>query len=115
MSSAETSDSEGSSETASNSDDDSSEAEASEDEASEEVAPKTAIPSAKRKADSEALPTSKKSKIEATGSDAGKKNLFVGQLSWNVDEEWLTREFEKFGELSSVTIVSDKNSGRSKG
>lgn len=74
-----------------------------------------AVPPAKRKADSEALPALKKSKTEAAGSDAGKKNLFVGQLSWNVDEEWLTREFERFGELSGVRVMTDKNTGRSKG
>ena len=77
--------------------------------------PKQVSPSSKRKADSEVLPTPKKSKTEGSGSDGGKKNLFVGQLSWNVDEEWLTREFERFGELSGVRIVTDKASGRSKG
>jgi nucleolin len=61
------------------------------------------------------MASAKKSKTEAPGSDAGKKNLFVGQLSWNVDEEWLTREFESYGELSSVRIITDKNTGRSKG
>lgn len=72
-------------------------------------------PPTKRKADSEALPASKKSKTQASDSDAGKKNLFVGQLSWNVDEEWLTREFESFGELSGVRIITDKGTGRSRG
>lgn len=42
-------------------------------------------------------------------------NLFVGNLSWNVDEEWLTREFEEFGELAGVRIITDRDSGRSKG
>lgn len=42
-------------------------------------------------------------------------NLFCGNLSWNVDEEWLTREFEKFGELSGVRIITDRETGRSKG
>lgn len=42
-------------------------------------------------------------------------NLFVGNLSWNVDEDWLTREFEEFGELSGVRIITDRESGRSKG
>ncbi|KAF1820873.1 uncharacterized protein K489DRAFT_294169, partial [Dissoconium aciculare CBS 342.82] len=42
-------------------------------------------------------------------------NLFVGNLSWNVDEEWLTREFEEFGEIKGVRIITDRESGRSKG
>lgn len=42
-------------------------------------------------------------------------NLFCGNLSWNVDEDWLTREFEEFGELSGVRIITDRESGRSKG
>ena len=72
-------------------------------------------PPPKRKAETEPLPASKKSKIQASGSDTGKKNLFVGQLSWNVDAEWLTREFESFGELSGVRIITDKDTGRSRG
>ena len=43
------------------------------------------------------------------------KNLFVGHLSYNVDEEWLTREFEKYGELAAVRIITDRETGRSKG
>lgn len=42
-------------------------------------------------------------------------NLFIGNLSWNVDEEWLTRHFEEFGELQGVRIITDRESGRSKG
>lgn len=69
----------------------------------------------KRKADTDAVSAAKKSKTEASGEDTGQKNLFIGQLSWNVDEDWLTREFERFGELSGVRVITDKNSGRSKG
>ena len=99
-SSEEESDSSGSSESASDSE------ESSEDEA---------VASKKRKADTNVVPAAKKSKTTASEEDTGPKNLFVGQLSWNVDEDWLTREFERFGELSSVRIISDKNTGRSKG
>lgn len=42
-------------------------------------------------------------------------NLFVGNLSWNVDEDWLSREFEEYGELAGVRIITDRDSGRSKG
>ncbi|MCJ1262721.1 hypothetical protein MMC22_002591 [Lobaria immixta] len=82
---------------------------------SEESSEDEAVASKKRKADTNVVPAAKKSKTEASGDDSGPKNLFVGQLSWNVDEDWLTREFERFGELSSVRVISDKNTGRSKG
>ncbi|KAF2836520.1 hypothetical protein M501DRAFT_908351, partial [Patellaria atrata CBS 101060] len=42
-------------------------------------------------------------------------NLFVGNLSWNIDEEWLAREFEPFGEIVGCRIITDRDSGRSKG
>ena len=58
----------------------------------------------------------KKSKFEKIFDDGKKKNnLFVGSLSWNIDEEWLTREFEQYGEISNVKIIMDRDSGRSKG
>ena len=41
--------------------------------------------------------------------------MFVGNLSWNVDDEWLYREFEEFGELTGARVVTDRESGRSKG
>ncbi|KAL8936061.1 MAG: hypothetical protein Q9211_004367 [Gyalolechia sp. 1 TL-2023] len=47
--------------------------------------------------------------------DASKGNLFVGNLSWNVDEEWLAREFEGHGEIKSTRIVTDRETGRSRG
>jgi nucleolin len=53
--------------------------------------------------------------VAAGGNAAATGNLFVGNLSWNVDEEWLRSEFEEFGELSGVRIVTDRESGRSRG
>jgi len=53
--------------------------------------------------------------VEANGDAAQGSNLFVGNLSWNVDEEWLTREFEEYGELSGVRLITDRSTGRSKG
>ncbi len=76
------------------------------------------MPSKKRKAEAEPAPVAKKAKAEApvaNGGDADTANLFVGNLSWNVDEEWLAREFEPFGELKSTRIVTDRESGRSRG
>lgn len=74
-------------------------------------------PSKKRKADAVSTPASKKTKTEVTTPSAGEgvKNLFVGGLSWNIDEEWLAREFEEFGEVVGARIITDRESGRSKG
>ena len=75
-----------------------------------------AAPSKKRKADEEPEVSAKKSKQEVDEVvDTGSKNLFVGNLSWNIDDEWLYREFEEFGELTGARVISDRESGRSKG
>jgi len=42
-------------------------------------------------------------------------NIYVGNLSYEVTEEDLKQEFEAFGEVSSITIIKDTYSGRSKG
>lgn len=39
----------------------------------------------------------------------------MGNLSWNIDDEWLYREFEEFGEILGTRIMTDRDSGRSKG
>lgn len=58
----------------------------------------------------------KKSKTESgDAEEEGVKNLFVGNLSWNIDEEWLQREFESFGEITGVRIITDRETGRAKG
>ncbi|KAL2352286.1 hypothetical protein BJ546DRAFT_812505, partial [Cryomyces antarcticus] len=76
-----------------------------------------AAPAKKRKADTSATPAAKKSKTAdaAEAAPEGIKNLFVGSLSWNVDEDWLTREFEEFGEIVGCRVITDRDSGRSKG
>ncbi|CAD6571172.1 MAG: hypothetical protein ASARMPREDX12_004152 [Alectoria sarmentosa] len=90
--------------------------EGSSDEESEEEDEETvATAPKKRKAEAEAAPAAKKTKTEPLGDEAASRNLFVGRLSYNVDEEWLTREFESFGELSGVRVITDRDSGRSKG
>jgi RNA recognition motif-containing protein len=43
------------------------------------------------------------------------KKLYVGNLSYETKEEGLRTEFEKVGPVTSVTIITDKFSGRSKG
>jgi len=42
-------------------------------------------------------------------------NIYVGNLHFNVNEDELRKAFEEYGEVSSVKIISDKYSGRSKG
>ena len=87
-----------------------SEEDSAEEESDEEPQPK------KRKAEESVAAPAKKTKTDTNGeSGEGVKNLFVGNLSWNVDEEWLTREFEEFGEITRVNIITDKQTGRSKG
>jgi nucleolin len=93
-------------------DDDSSDDSSDDDEEEEEKAP--VADSKKRKAETAAENTPKKSKVDEEATE-GSANLFVGNLSWNVDEEWLSREFEEFGEIKGVRIITDRESGRSKG
>ncbi|MEX0721942.1 MAG: RNA-binding protein [Balneolaceae bacterium] len=42
-------------------------------------------------------------------------NIYVGNLSYGVDDDQLKEVFEAFGEVSSAKVISDKFSGRSKG
>ncbi|KAK5168511.1 hypothetical protein LTR04_006589 [Oleoguttula sp. CCFEE 6159] len=106
----------------SNSDDESasssgSSSDSDSDESGAEEAVKEEPASKKRKADTSATPAAKKSKTAdaAEAAPEGIKNLFVGSLSWNVDEDWLTREFEEFGEIVGCRVITDRDSGRSKG
>jgi RNA recognition motif-containing protein len=41
--------------------------------------------------------------------------IYVGNLSYEVTEEELQQEFMAFGEVASVSILTDKFSGRPKG
>lgn len=43
------------------------------------------------------------------------KKLYVGNLSYDVDEEKLRRLFADFGTVESVNIITDRDTGRSKG
>jgi len=42
-------------------------------------------------------------------------NLYVGNLDYTVKEAQLQAMFSEFGEVSSVKIITDKMSGKSKG
>ncbi|KAK7208052.1 hypothetical protein BZA70DRAFT_234491 [Myxozyma melibiosi] len=80
-----------------------------EEEEKEEEKPKAA----KRKADESVAAPEKKQKTEETEGESA--TLFVGRLSFNVDEDWLKREFEAIGPVDSCRIVTDRESGRSRG
>ncbi len=41
--------------------------------------------------------------------------IYVGNLSYEATEEDLRQEFEAFGEVTSVNIITDRDSGRPKG
>jgi len=43
------------------------------------------------------------------------KKLFVGNLSFQTTEADLTSAFEQCGAIESVSIISDRDTGRSKG
>lgn len=43
------------------------------------------------------------------------KKIFVGNLSFQTSENDLTDLFTQFGEVESVSIITDRDTGRSKG
>ncbi len=42
-------------------------------------------------------------------------NIFVARLSYGTSEESLRKLFESYGEVDSVKIIMDRDTGRSKG
>jgi RNA recognition motif-containing protein len=43
------------------------------------------------------------------------KNIFVGNLSFNTGEDELRQLFEPFGQVDRVSIMTDRDTGRSRG
>lgn len=41
--------------------------------------------------------------------------VFVGGLAWETQSETMRRYFEQFGEILEAVVITDKNTGRSKG
>ncbi len=41
--------------------------------------------------------------------------LYVGGLSWGTDDDVLREGFERFGELDYVRVITDRETGRSRG
>ncbi|XJO73109.1 hypothetical protein BDV3_004134 [Batrachochytrium dendrobatidis] len=79
----------------------------SSDSEEETEAPK----SKKRSADEAAEEPTKKPKTE----EPVNSTVFVGNLSWNVDEEMLAATFADCGTVESARIITDKETGRAKG
>jgi len=42
-------------------------------------------------------------------------NIYVGNLSYSIKEDGLREIFEEYGEVSSAKIITDRETGRSKG
>jgi len=43
------------------------------------------------------------------------KKLFVGSLSWDTNDEGLRNAFSPHGEVSEAVVISDRDTGRSRG
>ena len=43
------------------------------------------------------------------------KNIFVGSLAWGTTSEGLEQAFSQFGTVSSAKVISDRETGRSRG
>jgi cold-inducible RNA-binding protein len=43
------------------------------------------------------------------------KNIFVGNLSFNTNEDELRQLFEVYGQVDRVSIMTDRDTGRSRG
>jgi RNA recognition motif-containing protein len=41
--------------------------------------------------------------------------LFVGNLPWSIDDQGLEDLFREFGEISSARVITDRDTGRSRG
>lgn len=42
-------------------------------------------------------------------------NIYAGNLSWNLHDEDLREAFEEYGTVDSATILTDRDTGRSRG
>lgn len=42
-------------------------------------------------------------------------NLYVGNLSYDIDERELSRTFEEYGTVNSCRLITDRETGRARG
>lgn len=57
----------------------------------------------------------KKGRRSRSAVGNGNTELYVGNLSYDMNENDLRKEFEKYGKVASVRIIENKMSGKSKG
>ena len=43
------------------------------------------------------------------------KKLFIGGLSWDTNDDGLSQAFGRFGDVEEAKVVTDRESGRSRG
>jgi RNA recognition motif-containing protein len=43
------------------------------------------------------------------------KKLFVGGLNWKTTDDGLRNAFERFGEITEAKVITDRETGRSRG
>jgi len=43
------------------------------------------------------------------------KKIFVGDLSWDTTDQGLHQAFTKFGEIAEAKVITDRDTGRSRG
>ncbi|TDZ25948.1 Nuclear localization sequence-binding protein [Colletotrichum sidae] len=103
-------------EASSDSDSDSSDSDEEEDSSDSKEASETETkaeePSKKRKALDDPVIPGKKARTETSDKSS---TLFVGSLAWAVDDNALYEAFQEFPELVSARVVSEKETGRSRG
>ncbi len=51
----------------------------------------------------------------STGESQMSKKLFVGGLSWGTTEDGLRQAFENYGDVSDAKVITDRETGRSRG
>ena len=94
----------------------SSEVDSSEEPKKSEEKPKATAPVPQKRKDAPAsYATETPAKKAKSTSDSQSTSIFVGNLSWNIDQDWLASIFESVGGVVGARIITDRDSGRPKG
>lgn len=99
---------------AESSDSDSSDSDSDSDE-EEEAKPASNKRKAEEESEESATPAPVKKVKTSEGEQDATNTVFVGGLSWNIDNDWLASEFATCGEVISARIVLDRDTQRSRG
>lgn len=91
---------------------DSDEEDSSDSKEASETETKTEEPSKKRKALDDPVIPGKKARTDISDKSS---TLFVGSLAWAVDDNTLYEAFQEFPDLTGARVVTDKQTGRSRG